>query len=218
MPDTPAAGRPEPAEIELLPAAGAGPASDRVRRPSRRRRVLLGTALAVGLLGAAGIGTVGWRVVEQKDVTLETPDQVAGLVRDDSERARETAEYLRTGFAADIDLRESFGAVYSDPAAADRSVLLFGGTALLWQPGQDLERLFELVADDGESVQGLRELPAGDLGGVLKCGVAPADEGDIAVCGWADHGSVVLAMFPGREVDESAELLRDIRSDIQHRQ
>lgn len=189
-------------------------------RPSgspRRRRIVLGAALAVGLLGAAGIGTVGWRVAQQSDATLTTPDQVAGLVRDDSERARQTAEYLRTGFAAGIDLDQSIGAVYNDPAAADRSVLLFGGTALLWQPSQDLDRLFDLVADDGQAVEGLRQLPAGELGGVLKCGSTPTDEGDLTVCGWADHGSAVLAMFPGRQVEESAQLLREIRSGIQSR-
>lgn len=194
------------------PQAGAGPAGSR-----RRRRIVVGAALAVGLLGVAAVGPLGWRVANQKDATLDTPDQVAGLVRDNSERARETAEYLRTGFAADIDLDSSVGAVYTDPGAAGRSVLIFGGTALIWQPGQDLDRLFNLVADEGGSVQGLRELPAGEMGGVMKCGSTPAEEGDIAVCGWADHGSVVLAMFPGRPVNESAELLRQIRSQIQTR-
>lgn len=238
MPDTPSSGQAgprQPAEIEFDPAetqpAGADPDDEplwrydepevdrpaRAPRSPRRRRIALGAALTVGLVGAAAIGTVGWRIADQKDATLETPEQVAGLVRDDSERARATADYLRTGFAADIDLEQSIGAVYADPAAADRSVLLFGGTALIWQPSRDLDRLFGLVADDGESVQGLRELPAGELGGVLKCGSNPADEADLTVCGWADHGSVVLAMFPGRPMDESAALLREIRSTIQTR-
>lgn len=194
------------------------PATARTPGSPRRRRIALGAALAIGLLGAAGIGTLGWRVASQSDATLTTPERVAGLVRDDSERARETAEYLRIGLAADIDLDASIGAVYADPAAADRSVLLFGGTTLLWQPGRDLDRLFSLVAADGGTVDGVRELPAGELGGVLKCGSTPTGEGDLTVCGWADHGSVVLAMFPGRSVDESARLLREIRATIQTRE
>jgi len=37
------------------------------------------------------------------------------------------------------------------------------------------------------------------------------------VCGWADHGSLALAMFPGRSVDDSARLFVDIRSAAQTR-
>jgi hypothetical protein len=185
--------------------------------PSRRRLIVLGSLLAVSLAGAAALGAAGWRIAQQKDTTLTTPTQVAGLVRDDSKRARTTADYLQTAFAADIDLDQSVGVVYSDPGNAGRSVLLFGGTTLLFQPERDLDSLFGLVSDDAGKVNGLHEVAAGDLGGVMKCGTTPSQDGDIAVCGWADHGSVVLAMFPGRNTDESAALLRTIREAVQTR-
>lgn len=185
--------------------------------PSRRRLLVLGAAALVGLAGVIGIGSFAWRITAEKDATLETPSQVAGLTRDDSERARNTAEYLRDGFSADIDLDRSVGAIYQDPAAAERSVLLFGGTTLLWQPGRDLDKLFELLSDETGKVTDLHEVPPGSLGGVMKCGVTVTEDGTLTVCGWADHGSVVLAMFPGRSADESGRLLRDIREEIQTR-
>jgi len=186
-------------------------------RLSRRRLIVLGSVLVVTLAGAVGLGTVGWRIAQQKDAVLGTPPEVAGLVRDDSERARSTADYLRTGFAADVNSEESIGVVYADPAAAERSVLLFGGTALVWQPERDLDRLFELVANDEGAITGLQEVSAGSLGGVMKCGTSASQDGDLAVCGWADHGSVAMAIFPGRGVDESAALLRNIRPAVQTR-
>lgn len=100
---------------------------------------MLGSVLAVALVGAAGLGSVGWRIAQEKDASLTTPSEVAGLRLDTSERARTTADYLRTGFTADINAEESIGAVYADPAAPERSVLLFGGTALVWQPERDLD-------------------------------------------------------------------------------
>ncbi|MEU5948294.1 hypothetical protein ABZ793_22430 [Micromonospora sp. NPDC047465] len=184
---------------------------------SRRRRVAWAVAALVGLAGAATIGTAGWRVAQQKDADLTTPDRVAGLVRDDSERARSTSDYLRSGFAADIDLDGSFGTVYRDPADDKRSVLVFGGTTLLWQPERDLDSLFGLLTDETGKVTGLREVPAGRLGGVMKCGTTSGDGGDFAVCGWADHGSVVMAMFPGRSVDDAGGLFREMREEIQTR-
>lgn len=188
------------------------------KRPmSRRRRVALTVALVAGLAGVGALGAGGWRVLQQKDTSLATPVQVAGLTRDDSERARSTADYLRSGFAADIELDRSFGTVYSDPADAKRAVLVFGGTTLLWQPERDLNSLFGLMADEAGKVNGVHEVDAGRLGGVMKCGTTSGDGGDFAICGWADHGSVVMAMFPGRSVDDSAGLFRRIREGIQTR-
>ncbi|MEU9509767.1 hypothetical protein AB0D32_26190 [Micromonospora sp. NPDC048170] len=193
----------------------AGP--ERRATRSRRRRVAWAAAAAVGLAGAAVLGTAGWRVAQQKDADLATPDRVAGLVRDDSDRARSTSDYLRSGFAADIDLDSSFGTVYRDPADDKRSVLVFGGTTLLWQPERDLDSLFGLLTDETGKVTGLREVPAGRFGGVMKCGTTSGDGGDFAVCGWADHGSVVMAMFPSRSVDDAGGLFRKMREEIQTR-
>jgi hypothetical protein len=190
------------------------------RRPaeaSRGRRVALGALLALTVAAAAVFATTGWRVIREKDATLSTPGRVAGLDRDDREAAMATADYLRDALAADVDLNQSVGAVYSDPMDAGRSVLIFGGTALLWRPEESLDRGFDLLSDDAGRVDGLRNVSPGDLGGVAKCGSATGDGGEIAVCGWADHGSIALVMFPGRKVDESSELLRAIRAEIQSR-
>ncbi|RKN19164.1 hypothetical protein D7147_17465 [Micromonospora musae] len=212
---------PEPVELteEPIQLSNRDPAAAPERRVgwSRRRRIVWGAALVVGLAGAGVLGVAGWRVAQEKDTRIASPDQVAGLSRDDSERARSTADYLRSGFAADIELDRSFGTVYRDPTDEKRSVLLFGGTTLLWQPERDLDSLFGLMADETGKVTGLREVPAGELGGVMKCGTTSGDGGDFAVCGWADHGSVVLGMFPGRSVDDAGELFGDIRNVIQTR-
>ncbi|TDC75775.1 hypothetical protein E1193_24985 [Micromonospora sp. KC606] len=213
---------PEPVHLseEPIRLSNHHPAADAATgaRPSRRGRVALGVALAVGLAGAGALGAVGWRIAEQKDTRLSTPQSVAGLARDDSEPARSTADYLRSGFSADIDLDYSFGTVYRDPAAgaADSPVLLFGGTTLLWRPERDLDTLFGLMADETGKVAGLREVPAGRFGGVMKCGTTRGAEG-FTVCGWADHGSVVVGMFPNRTVDDAAGLFRQVREAIQTR-
>ncbi|NES59131.1 hypothetical protein G3562_27005 [Micromonospora sp. PPF5-6] len=212
---------PEPVDLtdEPIQLSRRDPAlePDAARPASRRRRIALGAALLVGLAGLGALGVGGWRVLAQKDTTLNPPAKLAGLTRDDSDRARTTADYLRDGFAADIDLDRSFGTVYSDPADARRAVLVFGGTTLLWQPERDLGSLFGLMADETGKVTGLREVDAGRLGGVMKCGTTSGDGGDFAVCGWADHGSVVMGMFPGRSVDDSAGLFRELREGIQRR-
>jgi hypothetical protein len=186
-------------------------------RPSRRRLVALGAALAAASAGAVGIGVAAWPVLAESNPVLEPPRQVAGLTRDDSERARSAADDLRTALLAEIDLDTSLGVVYADPADTRRSVLLVGGTTTVWRPERGLDDVLAVVSDGTEPVTGLREVPAGELGGVMRCGSGGSSGARLTVCGWADHGSVALGLFPGRTVDQSGPLLRTVRQAVQHR-
>lgn len=207
---------PEPIDVTSL-VESADEDEPRAPGSSRRRRIALGALLAVTVAAAAVFATTGWRVIREKDASLSTPDRVAGLERDDRAAAVATADYLRDALAADVDLDQSVGAVYADPADAGRSVLVFGGTALLWRPEENLDRGFDLLSDDEGQVEGIRKVSPGALGGVAKCGSASSQDGGMAVCGWADHGSIAMVMFPGRGLDESDELLRAVREAIQSR-
>lgn len=182
---------------------------------SRTRTIVLSSLLAIGLAGASVIGYAGWRISSQKDTTLTAPPQVAGLSLDNSVDGASTADYLQTALSADVDLDKAVGAVYRDTAG--KNVLFFGGTALFWTPGSDLDTAFELISDDQGAVTGLHDVDAGPLGGTMKCGSTKSDGADLPVCGWADHGALALAMFPGRTVDEAAKLLREIRGAAQTR-
>ncbi|WP_025619943.1 hypothetical protein [Salinispora cortesiana] len=212
---------PEPVNLtdEPIRLDGADPALEprQAGVRARRRRVAWLLATAVGLAGAGALGTVAWPIFQQQDTTVASPAQLAGLTRDDSEPARSTADYLRNGFAANIELDQSFGTVYRNPTGERRPVLVFGGTTLLWQPERDLDSLFGLMTDETGQVSGLQSLPPGPLGGVLKCGTTNGVGGEFAVCGWADHGSVVMGLFPDHPAVEAGDLFRKMRNEMQTR-
>jgi hypothetical protein len=199
---------PAPPDPEPEPAPPA-------RRPGRRAIVVAGSVAGLAVLTVGAV--VGLPILRQKDATLTAPDRAAGLVRDDSTQADDAADYLRTALAAEVSLEETEGAVYNDPADTARSVLFFGGTSLVLTPERELDNVFELLGDKTGSVTDVRDVPPGDLGGTMKCGAVNAPEGAMAVCGWADHGSVAVAMFPGRPIDQAATLMRDLRGAIQKR-
>ncbi|MEV6601585.1 hypothetical protein AB0M36_32735 [Actinoplanes sp. NPDC051346] len=215
--DTPASPV-EPAEIAPEPFPLTEPAEQEAKDnapPSRAKTIVLRSLLAVSLLGAGIIGYAGWRIADQKDATLTVPPQVNGLALNTSENGRSTAEYLQTALSADVELDKAIGAVYSDGSGKD--VLFFGGTTLLWTPENDLDTALELISDAQGAVVGLHDVSAGPLGGTMKCGTTKSDGVDMPVCGWADHGSLALAMFPGRTETDAAGLLRDIRGAAQTR-
>ncbi|GIJ09036.1 hypothetical protein Van01_22500 [Micromonospora andamanensis] len=53
---------------------------------SRRRRLAVVLLAVVALVGVGALGTWGWRIVQQKDARITTPDQIAGLRLDTSDR------------------------------------------------------------------------------------------------------------------------------------
>ncbi|GGN87017.1 hypothetical protein GCM10010112_69200 [Actinoplanes lobatus] len=190
--------------------------TDRPTKPrSRTRTIVLASLLAVTVAGAGTMAVFGWRINSQRNTTLATPTSIGSLTLDDSEEAAATADYLQTALSAEIPMTKAVGAVYT--GADKKSVLFFGGTSLFWSPSSELGTAFDLVGDDQGAVTGISDVEAGDLGGTMKCGVTHSSEGDLTVCGWADHGSLALAMFPNRTPAEAAPLMLQIRSATQTR-
>ncbi|WP_412739683.1 hypothetical protein [Krasilnikovia sp. MM14-A1259] len=210
----PAAGGPD-SEAAADGTESLRPGEAAIKSGSRARRIALAVLLAAGVTGIAAAGVTGWRIVAQKDATVSAPAQVAGLRLDDSENGRSTADYLQTALAAEIDLDHAVAAAYADSSGHD--ILFAGGTGLIWRPGDDLDAAIAMVSDAQGAVTHVHEVPAGPLGGTVKCGKTATDGGDMAVCGWADHGSVALALFPNRSEDDAAGLILTIRQAAQKR-
>lgn len=205
----------EPAiEIGTVDLVGEPPEEPQ-KSPSPIRRVLLSALLVVAIAGVAVFGWVGWQIVSEKDATLSTPATIGPLQLDGSEDGKATADYLQTALSAEVDFDKAVGAVYLD--GTGKNVLFFGGTTTFWTPENDLDAAFGLVTDNQGAVTGLHSVDAGQLGGTMKCGKTKTDDGDLTVCGWADHGSLALAMFTNRAEPESAALLRQIRAAAQTR-
>jgi hypothetical protein len=205
----------DPDQPLVEPDHEAGAAADERARRVRRTRWLLTGALAAVLVVIAAL-LVTWRLVSGPHTSLTAPETVAGLHRDTTADAVQTADYLRDAIAADASLVGTVGAVYTDPAGPGRSILLFGGTGSINAPAARLDSAFGLLNDQTGSVTGIHEEPAGPLGGVLKCGTSNGDGGSMTACGWADDDSLVLGLFPGRPVDQAADLLRQLRTAMEH--
>jgi hypothetical protein len=185
--------------------------------PPRGPRRLRFLTIVLGVIAATVLATLGpltWRILSQKDATLTMPATIGTLSRDDSAGAKATASDLVSALRAEIKLDSAAGAVYADESGGvSKSIMLFGGTALLWSPERELDTVMTLVEDAGDQLKDLSEVEAGPLGGVMKCGSSGISQDSVmAVCGWADHGSIALALFPGRGPADAAVLMRQLRA------
>lgn len=197
------------------PSAGTG------SRINVKKVALISAAIAgVALLGSAVVyGPTFVRVQQQRGTKVETPPQVGALSMDTSEDAKSTAEYIRDAIDTQVNLDTSVGAIYKDQAgeSATRSVILVAGTGRIYKPEDSLGTAFKAVADESGGVRDVHDADPGPLGGVLRCGVTSTQDGDLPVCGWADYGSVAVALFPGRPVAEAEKTLRELRTAVEHR-
>lgn len=201
------------------PEGSGGARQDAAPRSARSRRLLpLIVAGALVLVLAVG-GLVGNTVFRphlsgEHPATLRTPPEVAGLVLATDPLLEDAAVQLSAALSSEIDFDDVVAAFYHDPADDQRLVLLAGGTAALRDPDAALDDAFR-QAGAGVAITNVEDVDPGPMGGTARCGASTVDQ-DLAasVCGWADHGSVLVAIFLNRSVAEGAALLRDIRLEI----
>jgi hypothetical protein len=191
------------------------PAEPRSGLPIKRIAIVsAAVAAAAFLLSAAFYGPTVARVVQQSDTTINPQDKVGTLTADTSDGAKSAAEYIRDAIATEVNLDKSVGIIYKDQA---KSIILVAGTGTIWKPDQSLKAAFAAVSDDNGGVTNLHDVPSGDMGGLMRCGITPTPDGDLPVCGWADNGSVGVALFPGRSPEDAAKAMLDLRTAVEHR-
>ena len=185
--------------------------------------IVCGALAGVALLGSAVVyGPTVVRVTQQSGTTVSTPAQVGSFTLFSTDDATNTAEYVRDAVVAEVSLDKSVGAIYRDQNGPSevRTVILVAGTGRIWKPERSLDAAFKAVAGPrrrGRRFRDVHDVDAGDLGGVARCGVIVDKDGAMAVCGWADNGSVGVVLFPGRQVADAEKALLQLRSAVEHR-
>ncbi|MEV6298841.1 hypothetical protein AB0M02_05470 [Actinoplanes sp. NPDC051861] len=150
----------------------------------------VGGAAAVLLAGKNAIEDAG---DEASKVAITEPDTLGGLPKiDDPSFAAMTAE-MESSLAAYPGASSSFGAIYGAPEKQNM-VAALATKALIVDPQKELDASFDTFGKTSE-VRDLADVSTGDLGGVAKCGTSSNSGVDLAICGWADEGSVGMIMW-----------------------
>lgn len=209
----------EPVELSETPVEPEDDEPSPPANPNRRRALLFAIGGAAVLCVASGVvfGPRIYHVTSERGTTVTPPPTIGDLRRDTSTDAQSTADYIRAAVASAAGLTNSIGDVYSTSTGTEDSIIFAGGTAAVWGPSGSLKDAFSVVADDTGGVQNLQSVPTGALGGVAQCGTTKTDDADMPVCGWADYGSVGIALFPNRPLDQARKLFTDMRPAIEHR-
>ncbi|GAA4960405.1 hypothetical protein [Actinoplanes utahensis] len=87
----------------------------------------------------------------------------------------------------------AFGAVYGSIADKQMTVAL-AAEVDIDDPRIMLDTVFQSFSDKNQ-LTNVSEASVGQLGGVAQCGNARVGKDDMALCGWADEGSVGMFLF-----------------------
>lgn len=203
------------ASIPLSGAEASGPQVIYVEVARKRRWPwVLGIFALLGILCCGICGAIVSPLLnEYPSKIAATPAEVGGLKRNDDGVVKLIAAEANYRIRASEYVDGSFVSAFADPASAERGVIAFGGTALIWDPEKTLK---EAIQGAGEDLKNVTAFPPGKLGGHLKCGNGKDDQGKpVVMCAWIDHGSMGIGVFyGGRSKEDSANFMRALREAI----
>jgi hypothetical protein len=182
--------------------------------PRRRRRrwpwwLLFWFLAAVACCGGATLWARPF--TEEYPASIAAEADVPGLTHSTDSARQKTADQLLGKVESEQWDEGSLSVLYTDNR--QRGATLLATTRFIWNPKKDLTARFADLTGDLKTT-GDAEVDAGPLGGYKRCGTGTLSGRTVAVCGWADHGSLAVGVFGNRSVDESSTLLDTIRGAV----
>lgn len=149
---------------------------------------------------------------EQYPAAASLPPQVADLQLRTDARSENTVRELRADLqAAHLIAEDVFAGVYA--TRQGKTVTVFGSIGFHLTPESDAEE--ELTRITSKYGLGGQQVVETDVRGQhQRCAVGRADNADVVVCTWADHGSVGSGVFTRLSLEDSAALLATLREQI----
>ena len=147
-------------------------------------------------------------------ITVVKPKTLGGRPQLTDAQFSTLADELQSGLADVPDATATVGALYGTPAKRD-IVVIAGAAAPIDNPKRELDSTFLGAGIGGLKVSGIKTIDAGPLDGVAKCGKADAGGVDLAMCGWADDGSVGWIMFFFKSVNSAKAEFPKLRAQIE---
>lgn len=189
--------------------------------PPRKRHTALKIILGVlaGLLVLCGVGgyLVARPIISEYPATLSAPDSVAGLQKLTDPQFQQLSDEMTSSLKSDIKASSAIGAFYAPNGDKTHAVLVAGAATLILNPGTQLKGAFQGLASSDLSVSNIGSVDPGSMGGKAECGQAESSGIPIGVCAWVDHGAVGMVIAFSHTPAETADLMRTIRPQVEHR-
>jgi hypothetical protein len=149
--------------------------------------------------------------LDEYPASISAEADVPGLTRSTDKVRQRTADTLLGAVESEQWDEQSVSVLYTDQR--QRGATLLATTRFVLDPEKELTSRFTELATELK-IRDSEPVDAGELGGYQRCGTGNLNGKGVAVCGWADHGSLAVLVTAGRSVPETATLLGTIRAAV----
>jgi hypothetical protein len=200
-----------------LPPPGFPPPPGAPQKKSKALPIILtvvGILAVLCLGGGAVLYFIGKNAADDAAaVTITEPTTLGGRPKLENEEFATLTADMEKSLAGYPGASSSFGAFYGDPEKQDM-VAAIATKAIIANPQAELDASFKEFGKDAP-VSGLTDADTGTLGGVAKCGTSSFSGTDVAVCGWADEGSVGMVMWFFKKAPDVLAEFPKVRAEIE---
>ncbi|SCF30366.1 hypothetical protein GA0074695_5366 [Micromonospora viridifaciens] len=215
---------PAPQQPGDYPAAGQpgfGTPAEPPKKKSNVGKILLIVLAVVVVLCVGGGAAIYFatkdtvkEVVDASKTRLVEPETLGGRPKVTDPQFTSAVDEMKTTIKSSVPGSTSVvGGIYGDPAKQDL-VMIAGASALLADPKKELDDAIKGLGV-GLGVKDLKTVDAGPLGGEAKCGDGNAGGVDVAVCLWADRGSLGMVVSYFKSADELQPQFVAMRGEIE---
>jgi hypothetical protein len=124
------------------------------------------------------------------------------------------AKELKDGLASVPSATNTVGSLYGTVEKQD-IVIVVAAEAPIADPETELNQTFMGAGVGGLKISNITDAPTGSLGGTAKCGSAETSGIDMAICSWADDGSLGMVMWYFKSVTKAKAEFPKLRAQIE---
>ncbi len=149
-------------------------------------------------------------------VAIAEPKTLGGRKKLTSNQFDVLADQLKSGLATVPGATNSVGAIYGDVSDRDL-VIVAAAEAPIKDPDAELNSTFTGAGVGGLKITNITDAPTGTLGGSAKCGSSKTEGIDLAICSWADEGSVGMFIWYFESATKAKAEFPKLRAQIEKR-
>ncbi|MEU4624660.1 hypothetical protein AB0G04_32400 [Actinoplanes sp. NPDC023801] len=147
------------------------------------------------------------------EITIREPDTLNGQPKIEADELSSLTTDLEKELEGYPGAANAFGAVYGKLADKKLTAAL-AAEVDIDDPQRMLDTVFQSFSGESQ-LTNVTPASTGDLGGVAQCGSTVVGKEDVALCGWADEGSVgMILYFYETAVDVKGDF-PDMRAEIE---
>jgi hypothetical protein len=149
-------------------------------------------------------------------IKIVEPATLGGRPKLTDPQFADIAKELKDGLAAVPSATNSVGSLYGTVEKQD-IVVVAAAEAPIDDPDKELNQTFLGAGVGGLKITNITEAPTGSLGGTAKCGSTSTSGIDMAICSWADEGSLGMVIWYFKSVSKAKAEFPKLRAQIEKR-